>query len=100
MRSTSLAGCRATAGPMTCSCRSWEHHHLPDRLALVQQVESFVDLVERQASAHQTVDWHAAAAVQRHIARQVARRNAGTDVAALDRALLGDEVDHRQCEGR
>ena len=79
-----LLGGEPVARSRPCSARSWEHHHLPDRLALVQQVEAFVDLVERQPPAHQPVHRHAAAAVQRHVARQVARRHAGADVAALD----------------
>src|SRR4051794_36493770 len=73
-----------------------EHHHLAHRLALVQPVEPDIDLVELQPAAHEPVDRKLSAAVERDIPRQVAGRHAGSDVAALHGAFLGDEIDLRQ----
>ena len=45
---------------------------LAHRLAFVEQVETLVDLVERELAAHQTIDRHASLTVQIDEARQIA----------------------------
>ena len=70
-----------------------------DLAALAQAVESLVDLVERQPAGQQPVDGKPALSIQREVARDVARRHAGADVAALERALLAHQVDRREREG-
>src|SRR5215471_8470750 len=77
-----------------------EHDDLADCLALVQAVEALVDLGKRQAPAHQAIDRQATAPIELDVARQIAGRHAGPDIAALHRALLGDEVDERQWQRR
>src|ERR1700674_4378034 len=72
-----------------------ERDDLPDGLAFVQQIESAVDVLELEAAGHQAIHRQLAHAIQIDVARQVARRDAGADVAALDRALLRDEVRRR-----
>src|SRR5262249_49884987 len=69
-------------------CMYWsgstsEHHHLSHRLALVQAIEAEIDLVEPQPAAHQAVDRQPATAVELDIARQIADRHAGADIASL-----------------
>src|SRR3954469_20493234 len=76
-----------------------QQDHLADRFSLVQLVEALVDLVELQRAAHQPVDWQPAAPVERDVARYVATRHRGSDVAALERAFLGDEADRCEWHG-
>src|ERR1700674_5932237 len=72
-----------------------ENDDLAHRLALAQAIKAQVDLVESQSSGQQPIDRHTPLAIERDVARQVAHRDAGADVTALDRALLGDQVDLR-----
>ena len=74
--------------------------HLARRLALVQAVEALVDLIERQLAAHEPVHRQAAGTIQRDVARNIPRRHTGADIAALERALLGNQADRRQRESR
>src|SRR4051794_15473336 len=77
-----------------------ELNHLPHGGAVVQTVEPLVDLLELEPPAHQPVHRQTAALIQLDKARNVARRHAGADIAAFDRALLGHEINDRQGQGR
>ena len=72
------------------------HDDLAYGFSLVEAIEAQIDVVELQMIAHQPVDRQLAATIKLDVARQVAARHASADVAALDRALLGDQVDLRQ----
>src|SRR5689334_4732305 len=84
---------RSCSGP-DCESLS-EQHDLPHRLAFVQKVEPFVDRIELQHAGKKLAHRQPALPMQRDVARQIAHRHAGADVAALDRALLADEIDDR-----
>src|SRR5262249_41297944 len=71
------SACRYSSGSTS------EHHDLAHRRALVQTIEPEIDLVEPQPSAHQAIDRQLAATIELDVARQIARRHAGADVAAL-----------------
>src|SRR5437868_3210662 len=96
LRSARLLVYRAPFPPLSSNGFTSEHHDLSHRLALAQPIEPHIDLVEPQPAAHQPIDRQFAAAIQLDVARQVARRYAGADVAALHSTLLGDEADLRQ----
>src|SRR4029077_6755596 len=76
-----------------------EYHDLPHRLAIVQPVEAQVDLIELHAPAHQPIYGQLATPVEFDVTRQVARRNAGADIASLHGSLLGDKIHLRQRKG-
>src|ERR1700756_3644658 len=69
-----------------------EHHDLPHRLALLQPVKAQVALVELQPPAHQPIHGQLATPVEFDVARQVARWNAGANIASLNGSLLGDKI--------
>src|SRR5580704_9599919 len=95
---SSAKACMYCTGSIRSLSRNSQHDHLADRLAFVQPVEADVDVGELEVAAHQAIDRQLAAAVKLDVARQIAGRHAGADVASLDRALLGHEVDLRQRE--
>src|SRR4051795_12616630 len=67
-----------------CSNGFMSHHHdLADGFAVVQQIESYVDVVELEVRAHQAVYRQPAAPIQFDVARDVPRRYARADIAAL-----------------
>src|ERR1035437_6111183 len=76
-----------------------KHHHLPDCFAVVKKVETEIDLVQFQATAHQPIHWQLAAPIKLDVAGYIANRYAGADVTALHGPLLGDKVDLRQRKG-
>ena len=80
--------------------RSVEDDDLTDRPAFVQQVEAAVDVFERDPAGEQLVDRQPPLLVKRDVTRHVARRHAGADVAALERALLGHQAHRGQRPGR
>src|SRR6218665_352989 len=73
-----------------------EHDHVAQALAAVQAGESGVDVVEWVALSHQAIDRQLAAEVHGNVARHIAYRHAGADVAAFDRALLDHQAQLRQ----
>src|ERR1700712_984813 len=75
--------CGSTIGPGGRLDGLIENHHLPDRLAFVQQVEPAIDFVELEASRQQLVHRQPALRVEINIARDVPRRHARTDITPL-----------------
>ena len=57
--------------------------HMPDRAPLVQRVEALIDLVEPARAGEQLVDRQPAPLVEVDEARDVAHRDAGADIGAL-----------------
>src|ERR1700682_222224 len=91
--SRSLA--RQSESPLGGRGLSLKSYHLANGLAFVEQVEPTVDVLELEAAGHEAIHRQLAHAIEIDVARQGARRDAGADVAALDRALLRDEVRRR-----
>ncbi|MNR18593.1 hypothetical protein D3C85_1353290 [compost metagenome] len=68
----------------------------------MQTVEAFVDLLQAKPAAEQAIDRQSPITVQRDKTRDIAQGHTGADVAALERALLADQLHHidRQCRAR
>src|SRR5262245_53988367 len=76
-----------------------ECHHLSNGLAVMQPVKAEIDLLQLESAAHQSIHGQLAAPVKFDVARQVARWNAGADIASLHGSLLGDKIHLRQRKG-
>src|ERR1022692_3796092 len=66
---------------------------LPDGLALVQQVEPQVDVLEFELSAHEAIDRQASLALQLDVSLNFFFLHASADVALLHLSLSGHSID-------
>src|SRR5262245_10910009 len=78
-------------------CRS-QRDDLTNSAAVGEAVEAFVELVEHDVLAQQTIDRQASSTIQLDVARNVARGIAAAQITAFDRALLGDDAHVRNRE--
>src|SRR5688572_7389042 len=88
--SASIGACSSSA---CATARRSEPDHLPYGPPVRQPIERCVEIVETDALAQQAVHRQLALTVQCDVPRDVARGIATAQIAAFDRALLGDDAD-------
>src|SRR5215218_1616085 len=71
-----------------------QRDHLTNCVAVVQPVESLVELIDAQRAAHQAINGQPPALVELDVVRDVSPGHGATDVAAFERTFLRHK-DHR-----